>query len=136
MAKKNSDLSDRLRRAGLRKQVAKMLSEIGDDASKKAHKTARTAVSELRALADEIERRLPSATPERRPSRRTAGAASTKGRATNPRATKSRAASSTRAAAPTRPAATKAKPASRRAPAGRASTTRRTSATPRPPAEK
>jgi alkaline phosphatase len=60
MAKNDSDLFDRLRRAGVRKQVAKTLSEIGDGASKKAVRAARSAVSELRALAEEIERRLPS----------------------------------------------------------------------------
>jgi predicted Rossmann fold nucleotide-binding protein DprA/Smf involved in DNA uptake len=64
MAKTDSDLFDRLRRAGLRKQAAKTLSGIGEGASKKALGAARSAVSELRALAEEIERRLPSATPE------------------------------------------------------------------------
>ena len=36
MAKKDKDLFDRLRNAGLRKQVAKTLSELSDDASNKA----------------------------------------------------------------------------------------------------
>jgi len=36
MAKNDSDLFDRLRRAGLRKQVAKTLSEISEGASKPA----------------------------------------------------------------------------------------------------
>jgi hypothetical protein len=120
MAKQNSDLFDRLRQAGLRKQVAKTLSEIGDGAGKKAHNTARTAVSELRALADEIERRLPSATPVGRASRATAKPASTRAQAATPRATRSRAASSASSAAPARTAAAKPKPASPRAPAAAA----------------
>ena len=65
MAKNDSDLFDRLRRAGVRKQVARTLSGIGEGASKKAVRAARSAVSELRSLADEIERRLPSATRSR-----------------------------------------------------------------------
>ena len=60
MAKNDSDLFDRLRQAGLRKRVAKTLSGIGDGASKQAIHAAQSAVSELRSLADEIERRLPS----------------------------------------------------------------------------
>ena len=60
MAKNDSDLFDRLRQAGLRKRVAKTLSGIGDGASKQAVRVAQSAVSELRSLADEIERRLPS----------------------------------------------------------------------------
>ena len=60
MAKNDSDLFDRLRQAGLRKRVATTLSGIGDGASKQAVRAAQSAVSELRSLADEIERRLPS----------------------------------------------------------------------------
>jgi hypothetical protein len=63
MATKDSDLFDRLRQAGVRKQVAKTLSEIGDGASKKALRAAKSAIAELRSLADEVERRLPSGTP-------------------------------------------------------------------------
>jgi hypothetical protein len=63
MAKKDNDLFDRLRQAGVRKQAAKTLSEIGDGASKKALRAAKSAIAELRSLADEIERRLPSGTP-------------------------------------------------------------------------
>jgi DNA-binding transcriptional ArsR family regulator len=59
MAKHDRDLFDRLRQAGLRKQVAKTLSEIGEGASKKAQRAAHAAVGELRSLADELERRLP-----------------------------------------------------------------------------
>jgi hypothetical protein len=61
MAKNDRDLFDRLRNAGLRKQVAKTLSGIGDDAGKKALSAARNAIKELRALADDIEGRLPAA---------------------------------------------------------------------------
>jgi predicted Rossmann fold nucleotide-binding protein DprA/Smf involved in DNA uptake len=59
MAKNETDLFDRLRKVGVRKQVAKTLSDIGDGASKKAVKAAQSAAAELRSLADEIERRLP-----------------------------------------------------------------------------
>jgi hypothetical protein len=58
-AKSDRDLFDRLRSAGLRKQVARRLSGIGEDAGRKAVGAARAAVAELRTLADEIERRLP-----------------------------------------------------------------------------
>ena len=61
MAKNDAELFDRLRRAGLRKQVAKSLSEIGEGATKKVQRTALGAARELRALADEIERRMPDA---------------------------------------------------------------------------
>ena len=60
MAKNDSDLFDRLRQAGVRKRVAKTLSGIGEGANKQAVRAAQSAVSELRSLADEIERRLPS----------------------------------------------------------------------------
>ena len=63
MAKKYTELFDRLRQAGLRKQAAKALSGVSDNAGKQAQRAARAAVSELRALADEIERRLPAAKP-------------------------------------------------------------------------
>ena len=59
MAKNYSDLFERLRSAGVRKQVAKTLCEIDKGASKKAQRLGRSAVDEFRALADEIERRLP-----------------------------------------------------------------------------
>jgi hypothetical protein len=63
MAKKDADLFDRLRQVGLRKQAAKALSGVSDTAGKQAQRAARAAVSELRAVADEIERRLPAAAP-------------------------------------------------------------------------
>lgn len=63
MPKRDIDLFDRLRQAGVRKQVAKTLSEIGDDAGKQATRAGHAAVAELRALADEIAKRLPGATP-------------------------------------------------------------------------
>jgi hypothetical protein len=62
MAKNDNDLFERLRQAGLRKQVAKTLSGIGEGAGKKARTAAQSAVSELRSVADEIERRMPGAT--------------------------------------------------------------------------
>jgi hypothetical protein len=64
MAKNDSDLFDRLRRAGVRRQVAKTLSEIGEGAGQKAVRSARSAVGELRSLAEEIERRLPGVMPD------------------------------------------------------------------------
>jgi hypothetical protein len=58
-AKNDSDLFERLRSAGLRKQAARRLSAIGEDAGRKAVGAARAAIAELRTVADEIERRLP-----------------------------------------------------------------------------
>jgi hypothetical protein len=95
MANNDRDLFDRLRQAGVRKQVAKTLSEIGEGASKQALRAGRSAVSELRALADEIERRLPSATPDGSATGEIAGRTSTPSRAASPRASRSRAASAT-----------------------------------------
>ncbi len=63
MAKKDADLFDRLRQVGLRKKAAKALSGVSEHAGKNAQRVARATVAELRALADEIERRLPAATP-------------------------------------------------------------------------
>ena len=77
MAKKDNDLFDRLRDAGLRKQVAKRLSALSDDASSKASRAARSTASEFRAIADEIERRLPRpASATRKASSRTRKASS------------------------------------------------------------
>ena len=92
MAKNDSDLFDRLRRAGLRKQVAKTLSEISEGASKQALRAARSAVGELRSLADELERRLPSASPGASASGENAGGTSTQSPPATPRASRSRAA--------------------------------------------
>ena len=78
MAKNDSDLFDRLRQAGVRKRVAKTLSGIGEGASKQAVRAAQSAVSELRSVADEIERRLPI------PSRSRAATASQGRRARRP----------------------------------------------------
>jgi predicted Rossmann fold nucleotide-binding protein DprA/Smf involved in DNA uptake len=106
MAKNETDLFDRLRRVGVRKQVAKTLSDIGEGASKKAVRAAQSAATELRSLADEIERRLPSASGSK-----TAGSSRSR-RAATPRAatpaTRTRAAS----AAPKRTAATRTAAAS------------------------
>ena len=97
MAKNDSDLFDRLRQAGLRKRVAKTLSGIGDGASKQAVRAAQSAVSELRSLADEIERRLPS------PSRSRAATANRGRRAQRPGSNrKSPAASTAKTAAAAR----------------------------------
>lgn len=114
MAKNDSDLFERLRRVGVRKQVAKTLSEIGDGASKKALRAGRSAVSELRALADEIERRLPGAT----------GAGKAGGSTARPSAARSRGASRTTS----RPRATRTTSRGTRRPA---SPSRRAAATPR-----
>lgn len=88
MAKKDSDLFDRLRQAGLRKQAAKALSEVSEGAGKKAQQAARAAANELRALADEIERRLPAATPASQASG-DKSSATRRARTTAPRSTKS-----------------------------------------------
>ena len=64
MPKRDSDLFERLRQLGVRKQVAKALSELGGGAGKKATRAARDAVTELRAVADEIEKRLPGVASE------------------------------------------------------------------------
>jgi hypothetical protein len=61
MPPRNDDLFQRLRRAGIRKPVAKALSELTEDAGKKAIAAGHRAVAELRALADELEKRLPPA---------------------------------------------------------------------------
>ena len=95
MAKNDSDLFDRLRQAGLRKQVAKTLSEISEGASKRALRAARSAVGELRSLAEEIERRLPSATAAQSATGKPAGRRSTRSPAAAPRGSRSRAAGAT-----------------------------------------
>ncbi len=87
MAKNDKYLFDRLRQAGLRKQVAKTLSEIGEGASKQALRAARTTVAELRSLADELERRLPGPSA----SGQSAGRMSTQSPAAAPRASRPRA---------------------------------------------
>jgi hypothetical protein len=92
MAKNDSDLFERLRQAGLRKQVAKTLSGIGEGASKQALRAARSAVGDLRSMADEIERRLPGAKTDPSAAGKTAGRTSARSRATRPRASRSRAA--------------------------------------------
>jgi alkaline phosphatase len=108
MAKNETDLFDRLRKVGVRKQVAKALSGIGDGASKKAVKAAQGAAAELRSLADEIERRLPHTSAAKARSsassrRAAAPAPRTRSAAPAPRrtaATRSAAASSNGARAP------------------------------------
>jgi hypothetical protein len=77
MAKNDSELFDRLRQVGLRKKVAKALSEVSHGAGSRTQRAARAAANELRALADEIERRLPAepasdaSAAKRTPARRT-----------------------------------------------------------------
>jgi regulatory ArsR family protein len=141
MAKKNTDLFDRMRQAGLRKQVAKRLSEIGEGTSKKAVSAARNAVSDLRSLAEEIERRLPGTTPEATPAASTPRRRNSRSSAPAPQASRSRsrsraaggssagsasAASTSGSSASGRPAAKQS--ASRR---GRATPPRKTAAAPR-----
>jgi predicted Rossmann fold nucleotide-binding protein DprA/Smf involved in DNA uptake len=129
MAKNDSDLFDRLRNAGLRKQAAKTLSGMGEDAGKKAVKAARNAVKELRTLADEIESRLPKLTqaasaPARRA--RSAAGRSAAGRSTAARSTAARsttARSTTARSTTARAPSTRAKSSGRRAAGG--GTTRR-----------
>jgi predicted Rossmann fold nucleotide-binding protein DprA/Smf involved in DNA uptake len=59
MPKRDDDLFQRLRLAGIRKPVAQALAELTDDAGKKAVGAGHKAVAELRALIEEIEKRLP-----------------------------------------------------------------------------
>jgi hypothetical protein len=125
MAKNDIDLLDRLRRAGVRKQVAKMLSEMGDDAGKKSVRAARSAVAELRSLVDEIERRLPSTTKEPRSTGRTAGRLSTRSPATTRRASRSRPAGGTGASGRSRRPVTQRKAAA--APTAKSGSMRATS---------
>ncbi len=104
MAKNDGDLFDRLRQAGVRKKVAKTLSEIGADASNRTVQAARGTAAQLRSLADEIERRLPRERPAAsnppRPARRRSTRSATRTRSSStratPRASRSRAAAATR----------------------------------------
>ncbi len=110
MAKNETDLFDRLRRVGVRKQVAKTLSGIGEGASQKAVRAAQSAASELRSLADEIERRLPGTSGSKTPSSSQSRRAATPARRTR-----------TATPAPTRTSATRtaaASPNGARAPRG------------------
>ena len=104
MAKKDADLFDRLRQVGLRKQAAKALSGVSDKTGKNAQRVARATVAELRALADEIERRLPAAPPTSDSSGKK-NAAKPRPRATTRRSTSASAARTpkTGAAKPRRP---------------------------------
>jgi predicted Rossmann fold nucleotide-binding protein DprA/Smf involved in DNA uptake len=78
LAKNDRDLFDRLRQAGVRKKVAKTLSEIGEDAGNRSVQAARGTAAQLRALADEIERRLPSERPAASSRSRSASRGSTR----------------------------------------------------------
>ncbi len=121
MPKQDSDLFDRLRKAGLRKPVAKALSSTSEDATKKLQRAARRAVAELRVLADEIEKRLPTE-PELTPATATRTAAAKK--PATPRKTTTPA----RKPAATTPARTPAATTPARKPAA---TTTRTASKPR-----
>lgn len=122
MAKKNSDLFERLRKAGLRKQAAKALSQTTDTASKKAQRTARAAAKELRAIADEIERRLPPAKEE--PAASGAKATATpRSRSAASRSSRPSGARGSRTSAAAPRAGASAKPRTRRAPAPKAEPT-------------
>ena len=103
MAKNETDLFDRLRKVGVRRQVAKTLSDIGDGASKKAVKAAQGAAAELRSLADEIERRLPHSSTAKASSassrRAAAPAPRTRSAAPAPKRTAARRTAATRSAA-------------------------------------
>ena len=111
MAKNDSDLFDRLRQAGLRKRAAKTLSGIGEGASKNALRAARSAISELRSLADELERRLPGRTPDASATGKSAERTATRSPAATPRASRSRASRDRRAQ---RPVAKRTSPAAPR----------------------
>jgi len=132
MAKKDNDLFARLRKAGIRKPIAQKLSEIGEGAGKKAVASARTAASELRSLAEELEKRLPGDT-EKPAAAAAAPARATRGRTARTTRTRAAAKPATRAAA-AKPAAraTAAKPAAAAAKPRTARTTR--AAAPKPPA--
>lgn len=132
MAKKDNDLFERLRRVGVRKQVAKTLSEIGEGASKRALRAGRSAVSELRALADEIEGRLPTATRGAAAASDTARPASTRSPATRRRTSPARATRTPRTA--TRTPRTTSRSARAAAPSSRASSPRSAASTRAKPA--
>ncbi|MBV9796955.1 MAG: ArsR family transcriptional regulator [Solirubrobacterales bacterium] len=124
MAKNDRDLFDRLRQAGVRKKVAKTLSEISEDASNRTVQAARGTAAQLRSLADEIERRLPRQRPAAsnasRPARRRSTGSATRTRRSStratPRASRSRAAGATRASRSSAAGATRT--SSARAPRG------------------
>lgn len=131
MAKNDRDLFNRLRSAGLRKQVAKTLSGIGEDTGKKALRAARSAVSELRSLADDIEGRLPSLPGT------SSGSSSSAGTARRPAARRASTgtASARRSGGRSRAASTgTARRTTRRSTAAKASTARKPGAAARKPA--
>ena len=137
MAKRDDELFKRLRAAGLRKEIARPLSDVSADARKKSVRAARAAINELRTLADELERRLPAETAAPTPAaprstRTTRSAASARTPAKSP-ATRAKPAAGAAKPAATRakPAATRAKPATTRA---KPATTRAKPAASRPAA--
>lgn len=125
MAQQDKDLFDRLRGAGLRKQVAKTLSELSGDASKKATRAARGTIGELRSLADEIEKRLPSSV---RPAsaRRRSSSGTTARRASSSGAGTRRASSAATSRKPSSSTASRSRTATPRASRSSAATASRT----------
>ena len=111
MPRRNMDLFERLRRAGVRKDVAKTLSELGEGAGKKAIRVGHSAVAELRALTEELEKLLPGtrAVPraDKTPADKTPGTADRNRRRAIPKPT---AAQASKAAGP-RPRGKTARPA-------------------------
>jgi len=116
MPRRNMDLFERLRRVGVRKDVAKTLSELGEGAGKKAIRVGHSAVAELRALTEELEKLLPGTravpradkTPgDKTPADKTPGTADRNRRRTIPKPT---AAQASKAAGP-RPRGKTARPA-------------------------
>jgi hypothetical protein len=112
MAKRDEDIFERLRRVGLRKQVARALSEIGEGTGKRAVKAARAVVSELRSLADELERRLPDPAADRKPAGAGGGQTSAK---PSPRAKSAPRPKPAPRATPTRPAGNRTPPGENKA---------------------
>jgi len=96
------ELFNRLRAGGLRKRVARVLSEATDagrGASGRAEQTARKAINDLRALADELEVRLRGATTgASKRSQAAQKAARTRARQASARSTAAKKAAATRAA--------------------------------------
>ncbi len=104
MAKKDASFFDRLREAGLRKSVARQLSEAGDDAGKKLQQAARATAKELRTIADEIERRLPASESSPRPQSSSGRSSSGSSRASSsPRTARSTGSGTTRRPRQTKP---------------------------------
>src|SRR5206468_6811201 len=95
------ELFDRLRASGLRKRVARVISEAtgaGRDAGGRAEQTARKAIKDLRGLADEIEDRLRGTTQKSSRSEAAKKGAQTRARQASTRSEAAKKAARTRAA--------------------------------------